>query len=59
MNFSELLNDFLVIVTGTVYDQAVFRVVCDGYTAPINAGAFVDLVNLYKHEHISIDILSR
>uniref|UniRef100_A0A7S0HUJ1 peptidylprolyl isomerase n=1 Tax=Hanusia phi TaxID=3032 RepID=A0A7S0HUJ1_9CRYP len=32
-------------VDGTVYEQAVFRVVCDGYTAPINAGAFVDLVN--------------
>jgi len=35
---------------GTLYDKAVLKVVVDGYTAPVSAGNFVDLVQrgLYK-----------
>eukprot|EP00960_Hanusia_phi_P031255 749183-Hanusia_phi.AAC.4 len=41
---------------GTVYEQAVFRVVCDGYTAPINAGAFVDLVNRGFYNGMAVQV---
>jgi len=32
-------------IQGTLYDKAVLKVVVDGYTAPVNGGNFVDLVN--------------
>lgn len=41
-------------IEGTLYDKAVLKVVVDGYTAPVTAGNFVDLVNrgLYKGMNI-------
>jgi len=41
-------------IQGTLYDRAVLKMVVDGYTAPVNGGNFVDLVQRGLYNGMSI-----
>ena len=41
-------------VEGVLYDQAKLLMVIDGYTAPVTAGCFVDLVKKGFYKNLKI-----